>query len=68
MLVVRGSLDFWSRPEDLATLRRELRGAAATEIVELPGATHFVHLDRPEHGRRELVARLIAWLATTRGR
>jgi pimeloyl-ACP methyl ester carboxylesterase len=63
VLVVRGSLDFWSRPEDLVALRRELRRAAAVEIFEIPGATHLVHLDRPERGRRALVARLVAWLA-----
>jgi pimeloyl-ACP methyl ester carboxylesterase len=62
-MVVRGELDFWSRPEDVAALRRELVHARRVEIVELPGATHFVFLDRPEHGRARLVATLCAFLA-----
>ena len=62
-LVVRGSLDFWSRPDDLAALRRELVHARRVEVVELPGATHFVFLDRPEHGRERLVAMLRTFLA-----
>jgi pimeloyl-ACP methyl ester carboxylesterase len=62
-LVVRSELDFWSRREDIAALRRELVGARRVEILELPGATHFVFLDRPEHGRSRLVATLSAFLA-----
>lgn len=62
-LVVRGSLDFWSRPDDLAALRRELVHTRRVEVVELPGAAHFVFLDRPEHGRERLVAMLRSFLA-----
>lgn len=62
-LVVRGSLDFWSRPEDLVALRRELIHARRVEVVELPDATHFVFLDRPERGRARLVATLLSFLA-----
>ena len=63
VLVVRGSLDFWSRPEDLAALRRDLVHARRVEIIEIPGATHFVFLDRPEHGRDRLIALLRSFLA-----
>lgn len=62
VLVVRGNLDFWSRPEDLAALRRDLVHARRVEIVEIPGATHFVFLDRPEHGRDRLLALLRSFL------
>jgi pimeloyl-ACP methyl ester carboxylesterase len=62
VLVVRASLDFWSRPEDVAALRTELSRAAEVQIVEIKGATHFVHLDRPEHGRQRLVDALVGFL------
>src|SRR5262249_40411931 len=41
-LVLRSSLDHWSRPEDVAALRHELVHARRSEFVELDGATHFV--------------------------
>lgn len=62
-LVVRSALDFWSRPEDVAALRRELIHARRVQIEELPEATHVVFLDRPEHGRARFVALLRAFLA-----
>jgi len=62
-LVVRSALDFWSRPEDLAALRRGLVHARRVEIVEIPGATHFVFLDRPERGRARFVETLLAFVA-----
>ncbi|MFN7977559.1 MAG: alpha/beta fold hydrolase [Vicinamibacterales bacterium] len=60
-LVVRSEADFWSRPEDLEMLRRHLTHAPA-RFVSIPGATHFVHLDRPEHGRARLLDELRAFL------
>jgi len=57
-LVIRSELDFWSRPEDVQALERELTGARRVETVTLPNATHLVFLDRPEHGRTELLRRL----------
>ena len=30
----------------------------SVKAVSLPGATHFVHLDRPERGRDRLLAEL----------
>lgn len=64
VLIVRSALDFWSRPEDVAALRADLRGAARVQVVEIANATHFVHLDRPERGRAELVTALLAFLAS----
>ena len=60
-LVVRSEADFWSRPEDLEMLRRHLTHAPA-RFVSIPGATHFVHLDRPERGRARLLDELRAFL------
>jgi pimeloyl-ACP methyl ester carboxylesterase len=62
-LVVRGGLDFWSRPEDLAALRRDLVHARRAEIVEIPDATHFVFLDRPERGRARFLTIVTEFLA-----
>ena len=62
-LVVRSAADFWSRPEDLEMLRRHLSHAPA-RFVSIPDATHFVHLDRPEHGRARLLDELRAFVRT----
>jgi pimeloyl-ACP methyl ester carboxylesterase len=62
-LVVRSQRDFWSRPEDVEALRHGLVHARRVEILELPDATHFAFLDRPEHGRARFVERLVAFLA-----
>jgi pimeloyl-ACP methyl ester carboxylesterase len=61
-LVIRSAMDFWSRPEDVAALQHELNHARRVEIAELAGATHLAHLDRPEHGRAQLIELLIRFL------
>jgi len=53
-------------PEDLAALRRDLVHARRVKIIEIPGATHFVLLDRPEHDRDRLIALLRSFLASGR--
>ena len=60
-LVVRSGADFWSRPQDLEVLGRHLVHAAA-RLVTIPDATHFVHLDRPERGRAQLLADVLAFV------
>ncbi len=61
-LVVRSELDHWSRPEDVAALQRELVHARRVETLLLPQATHFAFVDRPDHGRRELLEAIVAFL------
>lgn len=61
-LVVRSELDFWSRPEDQKRLVEGLVHAARVRALTIPKATHFVHLDRAEHGRRQLLDEIIAFL------
>jgi pimeloyl-ACP methyl ester carboxylesterase len=61
-LVLRGEHDFWSRPSDLTTLAADLTAAQQVHTVTLPGATHYVHLDRPEKGRDRFVQEVSAWL------
>jgi len=50
-LIVRGGRDFWSRPADVQRLADDLVHAPAVERLDLPDATHHLHLDRPERGR-----------------
>lgn len=61
-LVVRSSLDFWSRPEDAEGFVRDAGRARWTKILTLADATHFVHLERPERGRARLIAEIEAFL------
>ena len=62
-LVLASELDFWSRPEDRALLQEHLVHAARVKVVVLKGATHFVHLDRPVHGRQILVDEVVDFLS-----
>jgi pimeloyl-ACP methyl ester carboxylesterase len=63
-LVVRSELDFWSRPEDARRLRDHLVHAPRAESVAIEGATHFVHLDRPERGRARFLSAVLSFLAS----
>jgi len=58
-LVIAAERDFWSRPEDRELLMAHLVHAPTKRLVTIPGATHFVHLDRNEHGRRQFLDALI---------
>jgi pimeloyl-ACP methyl ester carboxylesterase len=61
-LILRSERDFWSRPEDIARLEQHLVHAARVKVVTLAGATHHVHLDRPERGRMQLLEEILAFL------
>ncbi len=67
VLAVRAERDFWSRPEDVAAFAHDAVRAESLRRLSLPGATHFVHLDRPERGRDHLLAELVAFLAEGAG-
>jgi pimeloyl-ACP methyl ester carboxylesterase len=54
-LILAAEKDFWSRPEDRQNLAADLVHAARVRVVVLPGATHFVHLDRGDRGRDQLL-------------
>jgi pimeloyl-ACP methyl ester carboxylesterase len=62
-LVIRGELDFWSRPADLEALRTELVNAPQAEMRVIPNATHYLFNDRPEHGRQALLDEVIYFLS-----
>ncbi|UBU09030.1 alpha/beta fold hydrolase [Nonomuraea gerenzanensis] len=61
-LIVRSERDFWSRPEDVTRLREHLVHAREVRSVELPEATHYVHLDRAERGRERFVREVVNFL------
>ncbi len=63
VLVVRSGRDFWSRPEDVEAFSHDTVHATSLEVLNLPEATHFVHLDRPERGRDQLLQAVSAFLA-----
>src|SRR5512137_84151 len=61
-LYVRGTLDDWSRPEDLKALQAELVNAPQKQFVVIHDATHFLHLDRPEKGRAAFIQEMLVFL------
>src|SRR5262245_19133178 len=61
-LVIRSERDFWSRAADAETLNAELTHAPRKKVLTLPGATHHVHLDRPERGRDQLLKEVVEFL------
>ena len=60
-LVIRTELDFWSRPEDLRALEKELVNAPTKKTITIPG-THYVFLDRPDKGRDRLIGAVLDFL------
>jgi pimeloyl-ACP methyl ester carboxylesterase len=60
-LVCASERDFWSRPADREKIAHDLVHAPV-RVVVIPNATHFVHLDRPEHGRQQLLQELVRFL------
>jgi alpha-beta hydrolase superfamily lysophospholipase len=61
-LVVASERDFWSRSEDREHLVADLVHSPRVGVVVISGATHFVHLDRPERGRTEVLDTIEAFM------
>lgn len=61
-LVLASERDFWSRPADRDKLAADIVHAPVAKVVVIRNATHFVHLDRPEHGRQALIEEMIRFL------
>jgi pimeloyl-ACP methyl ester carboxylesterase len=61
-LVMRGELDFWSRPEDLQALEAELTNASQVKAVTIPGGTHYLFIDRPERGRDRFIQEVLSFV------
>jgi pimeloyl-ACP methyl ester carboxylesterase len=64
-LVLVSEFDFWSRPQDRELLQEHLVHAAQGKVAVLKGATHFVHLDRPEHGRQIMMEKILNFVRGT---
>ena len=62
VLIVRGTADFWSRPEDVTALQRELSNARSVQFLEIENGTHFLFLDRPERGRQAFIDAVTSFL------
>lgn len=60
-LVLASERDFWSRPADREKIAHDLVHASV-RVVVIPKATHFVHLDRAEHGRNELMDEVVRFV------
>lgn len=63
VLLVHAGRDFWSRPEDVAAFVHDAVHSRGVRVLELPEATHFVHLDRAERGRARLIDAIVDFLA-----
>jgi pimeloyl-ACP methyl ester carboxylesterase len=63
VLILRSGNDFWSRPSDAQTLLAHLTGAASTRLVELPGVSHYVHL-QPTADRQKFLDAVLAFTAS----
>jgi pimeloyl-ACP methyl ester carboxylesterase len=62
-LVIAGERDTWSRPEDRDRLKAHLVNASEVQVIAIPEATHYLHLDRPDRGRTAFVRAVNAFLA-----
>jgi pimeloyl-ACP methyl ester carboxylesterase len=61
-LVIVSERDFWSRQQDRKALAEELVRAPRVKVVVIPGATHFVHMERPERGRDRLLGEVASFV------
>ena len=68
VLYIRGSRDHWSRPEDLDAMKRNLATTTESKFMTIPDGTHFVFLDRPQHGRTEMLEAIQEFTSTIKPR
>jgi pimeloyl-ACP methyl ester carboxylesterase len=64
VLIIRSERDFWSRPGDAQSFAHDAVHAALVRVLVLPDATHYVHLDRPERGRDQLIREVTSFLTS----
>jgi pimeloyl-ACP methyl ester carboxylesterase len=62
-LVISAGRDFWARPSDRDKLVADLVSARSVAMLDLPGSTHYAHLDRPQHGRAAILSGTLDFLA-----
>jgi pimeloyl-ACP methyl ester carboxylesterase len=63
-LILASEHGFWSRPEDRENLANDLVHCTKVRVAVIPGATPFVHLDRPNHGRELLIKEIASFVPT----
>jgi len=63
VLILRSANDFWSRPVDAETMLAHLTGAASARFVEIPGASHYVHL-QPTSDRQRFLDAVLTFTAS----
>ncbi|MDS7932888.1 alpha/beta hydrolase [Acinetobacter sp. V91_7] len=62
VLILRSEHDFWSRPSDITTLESHLTNAASVKVIEITGASHYVHL-QPTKDRQKFIDLILAFTA-----
>jgi pimeloyl-ACP methyl ester carboxylesterase len=62
VMIVRAEHDELCRAEDMQAMLDDLVNAEEVEYFQEPGTTHYMLLDRPEHGRRKLLQRIDGFL------
>jgi len=55
VLILRSQYDLWSRPIDATTYYKDLTHSPRKRSIELKQATHFVCLDKPDHGGNQML-------------
>lgn len=65
-LVIRGEFCHWSRPEDLTAMEKDLKNAPRKKLLTIASGTHFLFIDRPEHGRDVLIREVISFLRSSK--
>jgi pimeloyl-ACP methyl ester carboxylesterase len=65
-LIIRSQYDFWSRPIDTTAFYNDLTNAPLRKTLDLPNATHFAFLDKPDMGRDTLVDAIDAFIPRER--
>ncbi|MDX7767055.1 alpha/beta hydrolase [Aeromonas caviae] len=63
VLILRSESDFWSRPTDAQTLLAHLTSAASAKLVEIPGVSHYVHL-QPTQDRQKFLDAVLSFTAS----
>lgn len=60
-LIIRTELDFWSRPEDIEAIEKDMVNSPHSKFITIPG-THYVFLDKPERRRQKLLVSMVEFL------
>ena len=62
VMIINPEYDTWCRDDDVEALRRDLVHAPEIKVWAPKNTTHYILLDRPEHGRTDLMRELDGFL------